>query len=74
MSKIFACRLPTDDSPILVKYGELGYWPSSEAVFQRMAARQGEAVTESALAASMFGWYYPAAQEAKNYAINQPSA
>lgn len=65
----------TNAQLICVKAFERGYWPivvpagtDAAAMCVRLNRGAPEAVIESALLASVFGWDVPAAKEARDYA------
>jgi hypothetical protein len=74
---MFAVVDNVDQTPVFVKQGESGFWPckvDQMGTWMQMHAAQGEAVTESALMGSMFGWEKPAAQLAVLSPVNNARA
>lgn len=59
--------MPTDNTPVLIRKGEPGYYPISPRITKELAMEfnQRSGVTpaqvEAMLAGSMFGWNVPAA-------------
>lgn len=58
-----ATRLPSDESPIIVKFGEIGYWPLEGCTVEQFNEIHGVSLAQAAamLNGSMFGWDIPAA-------------
>jgi hypothetical protein len=61
MSALYWVEIPSGGAAV-VKVGERGYWPAHPVVAARRIASQGDAVTQSALIGSMFGWSVPGAR------------
>lgn len=68
---------PESQKPVLVRYGESGYWTDSpDAVMAAdfLVTCQTTAVTEAALAGSMFGWDCPGAAAAREFMASRMRA
>ncbi len=64
LPKLCATRLPSDNTPILIRRGVSGYYPAPPSLdVEGFNLRHGvsEAAREAMLAGSMFGWDTPAA-------------
>lgn len=64
LPELCAARLPTDNSPILIRRGSAGYWPfRPDLDVEAFNAHHGisTAQVEAMLCGSMFGWDSPAA-------------
>lgn len=58
---------PESGKPVLVRYGDSGYWGDPEGLAKSLIAEQNILVTEAALAGSMFGWDCPGAAAAREF-------
>jgi len=58
-----ASRLPTDNTPILIKRGQMGYYPAPNIDPDEFNAERGitDAQKQAMEAGSMFGWHVPGA-------------
>jgi hypothetical protein len=62
---MFAVISVADETAVFVKQGHVGFWPCKAQQIEawlRMHQTQEAAVTEAALAGSMFGWDTPGAK------------
>lgn len=71
LPELCAAKLPSDNSPIMIKRGEDGYYPAArdldvDAFNARLDISRAQ--VEAMLAGSMFGWECPGA-DPLNYAL-----
>lgn len=70
LPEVCASRNPADDSPVLLKRGEKGFWPMSATNVTPEECNKAWGITKSQekamLVGSMFGWNVPGADPA-NY-------